>query len=160
MTEFDEIARLLDKEKKPLLALFIAYTPWVDSGCCQPVVNSSSNAGMSSSNHDGKVCRRINSSAFAERFTVAIGGMANRMRWKDALYFAKEFAVCPGLFSHSQFAEVFKSVHECSGTMNEGHRSFACVEEDATFGKEPSLTFPQVPFNYPLNLRPYILLWC
>lgn len=110
--EFDDVVRILEREKKPLLALFAAYTPWVSSSSAVRGLNTPQKdlpSAAAASQCGRRAGWRISQSQYCERFLGA-GPAGNLMRWHDALTFAKEFAICPSMLSFSQFNEIFHSV--------------------------------------------------
>ncbi|RYH27253.1 hypothetical protein EON65_13690 [archaeon] len=134
--EFEDIVRLLEREKKPLAALFNAYTPWIDSSSkSNPTAN---NPVVAINSPDCRSVRRVSMSVHhLDKFASMVSGVGNRMRLQDAFCFAKDFTVCPGLFSSSQFTDVFNSVER----PKPNNMNITMVDQNS-MGR--TLNFPQV----------------
>eukprot|EP00981_Chlorochromonas_danica_P011300 scaffold3867_cov150-Ochromonas_danica.AAC.2 len=119
-SEFEDIMRLLEKEKKPLLSLFSAYTLRMDPKASSraPLSASTSSAGpssgadvLSSKDPGEKAPRRLSDDTISVERFGNLGVSTQVMRFEEVLCWAKDFALRPQLFSQSQLLEVFRSAH-------------------------------------------------
>lgn len=122
-SEFEDIIRLLEKEKKPLLSLFSAYTLRMDPKASSRANSAAStNSGGPSSVATGaevlnskdpgeKAPRRLSDDMMSVERFGSLGVSAQVMRFEEVLCWAKDFALRPQLFSQSQLLEVFRSAH-------------------------------------------------
>lgn len=150
--EFDEMVKVLEKEKKPLSLLFEAYAPWVENDApadpnASTLVQSVASISIDCNNDSNKSSFRI-SKIYSDKFQLTYKHPG--LSFFDVLKFAREFEITPGLISRNQLGDIFNSVDNDTSLVN----------ENSSFNERMNvfLNFSQVKYIFNLFFSFFVMI--